>query len=180
MSAALVGIVAGVGGASSFIGAVLATRSTRRWGVGPVAIAAMLLAALGNLFIPLAPAGLPLIALACLIAQQLIADSAVTVYDITEVSVRQTLVRDRELGRVTATFSVLGVAAQLVATIAAGLLAEAIGLRATSFLAPLGGLLAAAVLYWSPVRTLRDLPEMDRRSPAEVVAEVERDQPVGA
>jgi MFS family permease len=180
VSAALVGIVAGVGGASSFIGAVLATRATRRWGVGPVAIAAMLLAALGNLFIPLAPAGLPLIALACLLAQQLIADSAVTVYDITEVSVRQTLVRDRELGRVTATFSVLGVAAQLVATIGAGLLAEAIGLRATSFLAPLGGLLAAAVLYWSPVRTLRELPEMDHRSPAEVVAEVERDQPVGA
>jgi predicted MFS family arabinose efflux permease len=180
VSAALVGIVAGVGGASSFIGAVLATRSTRRWGVGPVAIAAMLLAALGNLFIPLAPAGLPLVALACLIAQQLIADSAVTVYDITEVSVRQTLVHDRELGRVTATFSVLAVAAQLVATIGAGLLAEVIGLRATSFLAPLGGLLAAAVLYWSPVRTLRDLPEMDRRSPAEVVVEVEGDQPVGA
>jgi MFS family permease len=180
VSAALVGIVAGVGGASSFIGAVLATRSTRRWGVGPVAIAAMLLAALGNLFIPLAPAGLPLVALACLIAQQLIADSAVTVYDITEVSVRQTLVRDRELGRVTATFSVLAVAAQLVATIGAGLLAEVIGLRATSFLAPLGGLLAAAVLYWSPVRTLRDLPEMDRRSPAQVVVDVEGDQPVGA
>lgn len=180
VSAALVGIVAGVGGASSFIGAVLATRSTRRWGVGPVAIAAMLLAALGNLFIPLAPAGLPLVALGCLIAQQLIADSAVTVYDITEVSVRQTLVRDRELGRVTATFSVLAVAAQLVATIGAGLLAEAIGLRATSFLASLGGLLAAAVLYWSPVRTLRELPELDQRSPAEVVVEVERDQPVGA
>ena len=39
----------------------------RRWGVGPVAIAAMLLAALGNLFIPLAPAGLPVMALACLV-----------------------------------------------------------------------------------------------------------------
>ena len=29
---------------------------------------------------------------------------------------------------------------------------------ATAFLAPLGGLLAAAILYWSPVRHLRDLP----------------------
>ena len=34
-----IGIIAGVGGASSFIGALVATRSTRRWGVGPVAIA---------------------------------------------------------------------------------------------------------------------------------------------
>ena len=63
----------------------------------------MLLAALGNLFIPLAPAGLPLIAVACLVAQQLIADSAITVYDVTETSVRQALVADRELGRVAST-----------------------------------------------------------------------------
>ncbi|MGK2850185.1 MAG: MFS transporter [Candidatus Limnocylindrales bacterium] len=180
LSPALVGIVAGVGGASSFIGAVIATRSTRRFGIGQVAIAAMLLSALGNLFIPLAPAGLPLIAVACLVAQQLIADSAVTVYDVTEVSVRQALVADRELGRVAATFSVLAVAAQLVATVGAGLLAEVIGLRAVAFLAPIGGLLGAAILWWSPVRTLRDLPVRDDHSAAQVAADVERDQPVGA
>ena len=39
LNAALVGAVAAVGGVSSFFGAVVATRSTRRWGVGPVAIA---------------------------------------------------------------------------------------------------------------------------------------------
>lgn len=180
VSPATVGIVAGVGGASSFIGAVVATRSTRRWGVGPVAIAAMLLAALGNLFIPLAPAGLPLVAVAFLVAQQLIADSAITVYDVTETSVRQSLVADRELGRVASTFHVASAAAQLAATIGAGLLAEVIGLRLTALLAPLGGLLAAAVLWWSPVRTLRELTSVDPREPAEVVVDVERDLPVGA
>ena len=51
----------------SFIGAVVATRATRRWGIGPVAIVAMLLSALGNAFIPLAPAGLPLVAIGCLV-----------------------------------------------------------------------------------------------------------------
>lgn len=177
---ALVGIVAGAGGASSFIGALVATRATNRWGVGPVAIAAMLLAALGNAFIPLAPAGIPILAVLFLLAQQLIADSAITVYDVTETSVRQTLVADRELGRVASTFQVASAAAQLVATIAAGVLAEIIGLRATAFLAPLGGLLAAAVLYWSPVRSLRDITGLDVRSPAQVVVDVERDQPVGA
>jgi MFS family permease len=177
---ALVGVIAGVGGASSFIGAVVASRSTRRWGVGPVAIAALLLSALGNLFIPLAPAGLPLVAVACLFAQQLIADSAVTVYDVTEVSVRQTLVPGRELGRVTATFSVLATGAQLAATIGAGLLAEAIGLRATAFLAPLGGVLGALMLWWSPVRRVRDLPVVEERAAVVAAADVERDQPVGA
>jgi len=179
LSPAIVGLVAAVGGGSSFIGALVATRSTRRWGIGRVAIAGALLAALGNLFIPLAPAGLPLIALLCLLAQQLIADSAETVFDVTEVSVRQTFVRDRELGRVASTFRVLAVAAQLLVTIAAGLLAEVIGLRATAFLAPIGGVAATAVLWWSPVRTLRDLPAADERTAAEIVMDSERDQPVG-
>jgi MFS family permease len=177
---ALVGVIAGVGGASSFIGALVATRTTRRWGVGPVAIGAMLLAALGNALIPLAPAGFPLIAVAFLVWQQLVADSAMTVYDVTETSVRQSRVPDRELGRVSSTFDVASAAAQLFATIGAGLLAEVIGLRLTSLLAPLGGLLAAAILFWSPVRRLRELPVMDDRRPAEIVVDVERDQPVGA
>ncbi len=177
------GVIAAVGGASSFIGAVVATRATRRWGIGPVSIAAMLLSAVGNAFIPLAPAGLPLIAIGCLVMQQLIADSAVTVYDITEVSVRQSVVSDRALGRVTSTFHVAAVIAQLAATLAAGVLAETIGLRATAWLAPLGGLLGAAILWRSPVRHLRTLPgrrEIPPVDPVAAVASAERDQPPGA
>jgi len=179
LSPVVLGLVAGVGGFSSFIGAVIATRATRRWGIGRVAIAAMLMAAVGNAFIPLAPSGLPIVAIACLVLQQLVADSAVTVYTVTEVSVRQTLVDDRALGRVTSTFRVAAVVAQLVATLVAGVLAEVIGLRATAWLAPLGGLIGAAILWWSPVRTLHVLPTAVGLSPAEIVVEVERDQPVG-
>ena len=54
----VLGVVAGVGGFSSFLGAIVAARATRRWGIGPVAIWAMVLSAIGNAFIPLAPAGL--------------------------------------------------------------------------------------------------------------------------
>jgi len=183
---AVLGVIAGVGGFSSFIGAVVATRSTGRWGIGPVAIAAMLLAAVGNAFIPLAPAGLPLVAIGCLVMQQLVADSAVTVYDVAEVSVRQTLVTDRALGRVSSSFHVAGVLAQLIATLAAGLLAEVIGLRATMWLAPLGGLLGAAILWFSPVRHLRTLPERPGgEGPTSIDAvaiavAAEMDQPPGA
>jgi MFS family permease len=164
---ATLGVVAGIGGASSFVGAV----------------------AIGNAFIPIAPAGLPVIAIGCLVMQQLVADSAATVYDITEISVRQTLVHDRALGRVTSTFHVGAVIAQLTATIVAGILAEAIGLRATSWLAPLGGLAGAAILWATPVRQLRIVnppgPELAGAGPgglvgaAVAVIEMERDQPVG-
>jgi MFS family permease len=183
---AVLGVIAGIGGFSSFIGAIVATRATRRFGIGPVAIVAMLLSAVGNAFIPLAPAGLPLVAIGCLVMQQLVADSAVTVYDITEVSVRQTLVRDRALGRVASTFRVAAMTSQLIATLAAGVLAEVIGLRATSWLAPLGGVVAALILWASPVRTLIALPAsvegepIPEPDPFEVAAAVEWDQPPGA
>jgi len=184
LGAAALGVIAGVGGVSSFVGAIVATRATRRWGIGPVAIAAMLLSAVGNAFIPLAPAGLPLIAIGCLVMQQLVADSAVTVYDITEVSVRQTLVRDRALGRVSSTFRVAAMVAQLAATLAAGVLAEVIGLRATAWLGPLGGLVGAVVLWFSPVRHLIVLPaaigDVPRLDPHAIAVASEMDQPPGA
>src|SRR4029079_7374268 len=41
LSPALIRVIAGLGGASSFVGAVVATRATKRWGVGPVAIGSM-------------------------------------------------------------------------------------------------------------------------------------------
>jgi Na+/melibiose symporter-like transporter len=181
---ALIGVIAGVGGFASFIGAIVATRATRRWGVGPVAVVALLLAAVGNAFIPIAPAGLPLVAIGCLVTAQLVGDSAVTVYDVTEVSVRQTLVRDRALGRVSSTFHVASGIAQLAATLAAGLLAEAIGLRTTMALAPVGGLLGAAILWFSPVRHLIALPAAPggeaQLDPVAAALAAERQEPPGA
>ena len=137
------------------MGALLAARAIARFGIGNVVIASMLFAALGNLLIPLAPAGMPLVAIACLLGQQLIGDTAVTVFDVTGISVRQARVGDRQLGRVNATVRVAMVLAQLAATLVGGLLAELIGLRGAAFLAPIGALLGAWALYASPVRRLR-------------------------
>jgi MFS family permease len=180
LGAAAIGIIAGFGGLSSLVGATIAERVTRRLGVGRAAIASMLVATVGFALIPLAPAAMPVLAFGFLVGQQLIGDGAVTLYDVAETSVRQARVHDRALGRVAATVQVGSVGAQLAAALAAGLLAEVIGLRATAFLAPLGTLVAAGILVASPVRHLRDLPVLDGRSPAEVVVDVERDQPVGA
>ena len=184
---AALGVITGLGGLGSLIGALVAQRTTRRWGIGRVAIGAMLLAAFGNALIPLAPAGAPIVAALFLAGQQLIGDSAVTVYDVTETSVRQAMVATRELGRVASTFGVGAGLAQLVATIGAGLLAEVIGLRATAVLAPIGGLIGAAILVASPARRLIRLPpapleEADRSEvakAAEVVASLGRDEPIG-
>jgi MFS family permease len=157
IDAAGIGVIAAVGGLSSLAGALLTGRVTRRFGIGPLVIGTALIAGLGSTFIPLAPAGAPLMAMAFLIGQQLVTDPAMTVYDIADTSIRQSIVDDRQLGRVNATVHVAMLLAQLVATLGAGALALAIGLRTTAALAPLGGIVAALFLWWSPVRRLKTI-----------------------
>jgi MFS family permease len=160
LDAAAIGLIAAVGGFSSLFGALLAPRLNRRFSAGTVVIATAVVGGLGSLFIPLAPAGLPLVAVAFLVGQQLVTDPAMTVYDITDTSIRQSIVGDRQLGRVNATYNVAVLSAQLVATLGAGFLALAVGVREVAFLAPLGGIVAAVVLWLSPVRRLGRVDEL--------------------
>ncbi len=163
---ATIGVVAALGGFGSLMGALLAERSARRFGLGHLVVGSLLLAALGNLLIPLAPAGLPLVAVAFLVGQQLIGDTAVTVFDVTEVSIRQARVQDRHLGRVNATVRVVMVLAQLLGTVAGGILAEVIGLRGAAFLAPVFALVGSVGLYRSPVWRIRRADAVDREAAA--------------
>ena len=80
---AVIGVIAALGGLGSLAGALLAERAVRRYGLGRLVIVSLVVAAIGNLLIPLAPAGLPVVAIACLLGQQLIGDTAVTVFDVT-------------------------------------------------------------------------------------------------
>jgi MFS family permease len=154
IGAEVVGVIAALGGFGSLFGALLAERGTRRWGFGRVLVVSTVVVAFGNLLIPLAPASLPVIAIGCLVGQQLIGDTAMTVFDVSMTSVLQGRVDDRRLGRVNATLRVGGALAQLTATLVGGLLAQAIGLREAAFLAPASALLATVVLLASPARSL--------------------------
>jgi MFS family permease len=158
LDAAAIGLIAAIGGLGSLGGAIVAGRYTNRIGLGRLIVGSLLFGAFGVLLIPLAPSGAPVIAFGFLAAQQLIGDAGLTAFDISEVSLRQTVTEDRQLGRVNSTIRVAMLLAQLVATLGAGGLALVIGLRETSFLAPLGALTAAAIIWFSPVRHLRNQP----------------------
>ncbi|MEI7744696.1 MAG: MFS transporter, partial [Chloroflexota bacterium] len=165
LNPAVIGVVAALGGFGSLAGALLTERIGGRFGLGRVMLVSLAVAAFGNLLIPLAPVGMPLVAIACLLGQQLIGDTAVTVFDVTEVSVRQARVGNRQLGRVNATVRVAMVGAQLAGTLAGGVIAEIIGLRGAAFLAPVFALAGAAVMYLTPVRGLLAL---DGPGPADI------------
>ncbi|HYI23084.1 MAG TPA: MFS transporter [Candidatus Limnocylindrales bacterium] len=160
LDAAAIGIIAAVGGLTSLAGALVTTRITTRFGVGRVVVATALISALGAFFVPLAPLGMPLAAMAFLIGNQLVTDPAMTAYDITDTSIRQSLVDNRQLGRVNSTVHVATLLAQLIATLGAGFLALQIGLRETLFIGPLVGLLAFVIVWFSPVRRIKTIDEL--------------------
>ena len=160
LDAAAIGVIAAVGGISSLFGALITPRVTTRFGAGRVLVVTALLSGLGCLFVPLAPAGAPVIAMAFLIGQQLVTDPAATAYDITDTSIRQSIVDERQLGRVNATVTVAVLLAQLVATLGAGFLALEIGLREALFLQPIIGVAATVFIFFSPVRRIRRIEDL--------------------
>jgi predicted MFS family arabinose efflux permease len=151
---AVLGLLFAVGGASSFLGALAAGRLAARFGVGPSVIGALLIGGLAQLFIPAAQ-GATVVAAALLIAHQLLGDSNLTVYNINELSLRQTITPDGFRGRVNGSMRFLSFCGMLGGSLAGGLLGEAIGLRLTLVVGGTGMALAALWLIFSSVRGLR-------------------------
>ena len=83
-----------------------------------------------------------------------------TIFEITDTSIRQTIVHDRQLGRVNATVRVAVLMAQLAATVAAGFLALQLGLRVMLFLGPTIGLLGVLAVWFSPLRRVRRIEDL--------------------
>ncbi len=156
---AAIGIIAALGGIGSFIGAAAAGRFVRRFGVGPTMVIGLTGFAVGNALIPLAPSGAILLGAAFLVAQQLIGDSLATVYDVVEQSVTQSIVHDRILGRVTATIETVTTLLALAGSIVGGIVGELFGLRAAFGLGLVGAAAAVLFVWFSPVRSLRSMPE---------------------
>ena len=162
LGAAAVGVIAAVGGLGSLAGSALAPIMVRRFGIGNSIVLGILGFTIGNSLIPLAPAagvviGIPLGVL-FLVGQQIVGDSLATVYEVTEVSLQQASVSDRVLGRVNASFHTFTTLMTLVGAVGGGLIAETWGVRAAFWVGLLGAALSLLVVWFSPVRHVREAP----------------------
>jgi predicted MFS family arabinose efflux permease len=155
-SPGVLGLIFGLGGVASLVGALAAGRLAR-FPIGPVMVACFVVAAIGQALVPLATAAGP-VAVALLVAQQFVSDPAYTVYEINQVSLRQGMVPDALLGRVNATVRVSEVGAQILGALLGGYVGDAYGARAALVVGLTGLLLAALWLFRSPVRALRRIP----------------------
>ena len=157
LSAGAIGIVFATGSLGFISGAVVAGRVGRVLGVGPAIIAGAAIAGFGQLGLAFANGSQPLI-LATLVGALAISGAGGAIYNITQVSLRQSITPDRMLGRMNATMRFLVWGTLPLGNLAGGLMGDALGLRSTLVFAGVGSLFAALWPAISDVRWTRDYP----------------------
>ena len=152
LSPTAAGVIAGCGGLGSFAGSVLAQPVLRRLGAKATLITGFALAGLFQCLVPLAH-GTALRAGLFLLVAQIIGDGLMTIAFVNDVSLRQSLVPDRLLGRVSATANVLGVVAMPVGALAGGIIGQLASPRAALAAGAIGFSLASLWVVAAPIRT---------------------------
>ncbi len=167
LSPVLLGVVIAVGGAGNVLGAGIAPRLMRRFGVGVTLIGSLLVMGAASLMIPLAHGSAAMATAFLMIAQ--VGDVCWPVYNVCELSLRQAMTRADVLGRVNAAMQILNRGLLPVGCLAAGALAEAIGIRQTMAVGAAGLLLSSLWLVLSPIRTMREYPGQENSSIADQI-----------
>jgi MFS family permease len=153
---AVIGLVLAAGSAGGVLGALTAGRWIRRLGQGRTVVTSLLVTGPFALVLPLTTpgAGLGWFAL----GTAAIAYGGV-VYNVAQVSFRQSVCPDHLLGRMNASIRFLVWGTIPIGGLFGGALGELIGLRATLLVTAVGMVLSPVWVLASPLRRLRDLPD---------------------
>jgi MFS family permease len=157
LSPQLIGLTFTLANLGGIVGAVLAGRAGSRLGVGRTLLVAGVLGGFPLLLIPAAPHGNA--AIPVLVVAWLTVSLGVVLYNVTAISLIQALTPERLLGRMNASrrFVVWGTIP--LGSVVSGALASTIGLRETILVGAIGACFAFLFLYFSPLRTIREMPE---------------------
>ena len=157
---ATLGLIIASGSIGAFTGAVLAGRIARRIGVGPAMASGMLAACVAYEVLPLA-GGRHLVLISLLVACYIVYGAGMALFNVHSLSIRQTLVPNHMLGRVTASYRLVSWATIPVGGALGGLVAEVAGSRVALLIAG-SALMAGALIFATTrsarLRTLEDIP----------------------
>ena len=153
---AKIGLILGVGNFAGLLGAIGTGWVTRRLGVGPAIVGMAFLAGLAT--IPIAVAT-PRTAVPLLVLSGLIGNFGALIYNINQVSLRQTITPHRLQGRMNATMKFVILGTMPLGGLLGGALGSALGLRPAIAITAAGSLLPFLWVFFSPLRQLREIPE---------------------
>ncbi|MEU8958029.1 MFS transporter [Streptomyces sp. NPDC048518] len=160
LTAGVIGAAFGVGATGSLLGAVLAPKVSRRFGVGrSIVVGAVLFPAPIAL---VAAAGGPLWARAgALAVAEFLSGVGVMLFDVNLNSLQAAVIPDGMRSRVAGAYSTINYGLRPVGAVVGGLLATVIGLRATLLIGAVGGALSLLWLLPSPIPRIRSLTADD-------------------
>jgi MFS family permease len=155
LSAGTIGLLFSASAVGGLLGALVARRVAGWVGQGPALWISIAASVPAMLPLPFVQRGWLLWLVA---AASVVTGVTIVVYNITQVSFRQLLCPERLLGRMNATirFAVWGTIP--IGSLLGGILGSTIGLRPTLWVAVAGSLLAVLPVFFSPLRTMRELP----------------------
>jgi MFS family permease len=153
---AVIGLVFALGNVGWLAGALLARRVTGRVGVGWTLAGSAFLFGPAGALIAVAPESAPL---PFLIAAQGLGSFAGVLYNITSVTLRQSVTPDRLQGRTVGAIRTVVWGVTPLGALLGGVLASVVGLRATFWIAAVGSAAAALPILLSSARSLRRMPE---------------------
>lgn len=157
LTPSVLGLLIGVGGIGAILGASLAHRTVKHYGLGRTLTTALLIGGAVNFLIPLAD-GNGLFTIMMLGLSQIIGDAMMTAYFIHEVSLRQMITPEHVLGRVNASMDLIGEGIAPIGAVIAGGLATAFGTQAMLFVAVTGIMLTAIWMLFTPLRRITEIP----------------------
>ena len=155
LDAGTIGIVLGIGNLGAIVGAFTATKLGRRLGVGPVIVGAMFMVGPASLLVPMASRGAAIPFL--LVAQALTGFSGV-VYNINQVSLRQSITPERMQGRMNATMRFIVWGTIPIGATVGGVVATAVGVTQALWIGSILACTAFLPVFLGPVRRLREFP----------------------
>jgi MFS family permease len=152
----VIGLAFSVGAVGSLLGALAANRLGSRRGVGPTIVISALFFGPSAVLVAIAPreAALPFVA-----GMTFIGSCAGVIYNINQVSFRQAITPPRMQGRMNATMRFIVWGTIPLGSALGGFLGGAIGLRQTIWIGAAGGLFSFVPLVFSPLWSLRTMPE---------------------
>jgi MFS family permease len=160
LSPALIGLVLSSGAAGALVGSLAAEPVARRIGIGPAVVWTVVLECAAMLPIAFA-GGSTAMVLIVLIAAFSVNGFGVSLSSVHAITVRQTITPERLLGRMTASYRLIGFGGIPIGAALGGLAGELLGLRLGMLLGAIGMLSAAAFVVASPLRNLKTLPRAD-------------------
>jgi len=151
---ALLGVIIAAGGVGGLLGAFVAGWVSRRLTAGRALLAALVVATVGEALIAFASGPLGLTA-SLLLAAEVLVGLGAAVFSINYLTLRQLLTPVELQGRVHATNRTIITGLVPVGALVGGVLGQLLGLRAPLIVGAAGTLLAAVLLFASPLRTWR-------------------------